>query len=151
MAGRAGRRSFVSRAHAPSSGRRPPVRVSSRDRAYPQTLGEPDGLSAFRPRRQAGPRRRREPGSSRDLILALALEWVAYGVAANVVPYPRENLRHGEAPRRPQCPDGVLSNIPVGRVGTTTDVAGAVVYLASPAAALVNGTMLLVDGGWTAQ
>jgi len=36
-------------------------------------------------------------------------------------------------------------------VGTINDVAAAVIYLASPAGALVTGTVLLVDGGWTAQ
>lgn len=41
--------------------------------------------------------------------------------------------------------------MPIGRVGTITDVAGAVIYLASPAAAMVTGTVLLVDGAWTAQ
>jgi len=43
----------------------------------------------------------------------------------------------------------VLRRIPVGRVGTTTDVAGAVIYLASPAGSMVNGAVLAVDGGWT--
>jgi NAD(P)-dependent dehydrogenase (short-subunit alcohol dehydrogenase family) len=46
---------------------------------------------------------------------------------------------------------GVLERIPLGRLGTVADVAAAVVFLASPAAALVTGTSLLVDGGWTAQ
>jgi NAD(P)-dependent dehydrogenase (short-subunit alcohol dehydrogenase family) len=41
--------------------------------------------------------------------------------------------------------------LPIGRIGTIMDVAGAVIYLASPAAALVSGEILLVDGGWTAQ
>jgi NAD(P)-dependent dehydrogenase (short-subunit alcohol dehydrogenase family) len=45
----------------------------------------------------------------------------------------------------------VITRIPVGHVGTTTDVAAAVIYLASPAAGLVTGTVLVVDGGWTAQ
>jgi NAD(P)-dependent dehydrogenase (short-subunit alcohol dehydrogenase family) len=45
----------------------------------------------------------------------------------------------------------VESRIPLGRVGCVEDVTGAVVYLASQAAALVTGTSLLVDGGWTAQ
>jgi NAD(P)-dependent dehydrogenase (short-subunit alcohol dehydrogenase family) len=45
----------------------------------------------------------------------------------------------------------VLARIPVGRVGTPMDVAAAVVYLASPAASLVTGIVLPVDGGWTAQ
>jgi NAD(P)-dependent dehydrogenase (short-subunit alcohol dehydrogenase family) len=45
----------------------------------------------------------------------------------------------------------VVSRIPVGHVGTTTDVAGAVIYLASPAASLVTGSVLVIDGGWTAR
>jgi len=44
----------------------------------------------------------------------------------------------------------ILDRIPLGRVGTVEDVALAVVFLASPAAALVAGSSLLVDGGWTA-
>ena len=44
-----------------------------------------------------------------------------------------------------------MSRIPAGRVGTIDDVAGAVIYLASDAAGLVTGTVLPVDGGWTAQ
>ena len=44
----------------------------------------------------------------------------------------------------------VLSRIPLGRIGRPEDIAGAVVYLASPAADLVTGHTLLVDGGWTA-
>ena len=43
-----------------------------------------------------------------------------------------------------------LGRIPLGRVGTVEEVAVAVVFLASPAAALVTGSSLLVDGGWTA-
>ena len=41
--------------------------------------------------------------------------------------------------------------IPLGRIGQPEDVAAAVVYLASPAANMVTGTSLLVDGGWTAH
>jgi NAD(P)-dependent dehydrogenase (short-subunit alcohol dehydrogenase family) len=44
----------------------------------------------------------------------------------------------------------VLDRIPLGRLGTVEEVAHAVVFLASPAAALVTGSSLLVDGGWTA-
>jgi NAD(P)-dependent dehydrogenase (short-subunit alcohol dehydrogenase family) len=44
----------------------------------------------------------------------------------------------------------VLDRIPLGRLGTVAEVASAVVFLASPAAALVTGSSLLVDGGWTA-
>jgi NAD(P)-dependent dehydrogenase (short-subunit alcohol dehydrogenase family) len=41
--------------------------------------------------------------------------------------------------------------IPLGRIGQPDDVAAAVVYLASPAANMITGTSLLVDGGWTAR
>src|SRR3954468_3395107 len=50
----------------------------------------------------------------------------------------------------PEFRDWVLKRIPIGRVGTVEEVAYAVVFLASPAAALVTGSSLLVDGGWTA-
>lgn len=44
----------------------------------------------------------------------------------------------------------VLDNIKLKRLGTLEDVMGPVVFLASPAAALITGTSLMVDGGWTA-
>jgi NAD(P)-dependent dehydrogenase (short-subunit alcohol dehydrogenase family) len=44
----------------------------------------------------------------------------------------------------------VHDRIPLGRLGTQDEVANAVVFLASPAAGLVTGSSLLVDGGWTA-
>ena len=47
--------------------------------------------------------------------------------------------------------EDTLSRIPLGRLGRVEDVAGAVVFLASPAAGLITGVSLLVDGGWTAQ
>jgi NAD(P)-dependent dehydrogenase (short-subunit alcohol dehydrogenase family) len=50
----------------------------------------------------------------------------------------------------PEFRDWVLKRIPIGRVGTVEEVAYAVVFLASPAAALVTGSSLLADGGWTA-
>jgi NAD(P)-dependent dehydrogenase (short-subunit alcohol dehydrogenase family) len=45
----------------------------------------------------------------------------------------------------------VLGRIPLGHVGQVEDVMGAVVFLASPAAAMITGASLLIDGGWTAQ
>jgi NAD(P)-dependent dehydrogenase (short-subunit alcohol dehydrogenase family) len=44
----------------------------------------------------------------------------------------------------------VISRIALGRIGRLADVMGAVVFLASDAAALVTGSALMVDGGWTA-
>jgi len=43
----------------------------------------------------------------------------------------------------------ILSKIVLGRVGVPRDVANAVLFLASPAASLITGTTLMVDGGWT--
>jgi NAD(P)-dependent dehydrogenase (short-subunit alcohol dehydrogenase family) len=47
--------------------------------------------------------------------------------------------------------DDTLRRIKLGRLGTVEDLMGAVVYLVSDAAALVTGTALIVDGGWTAE
>ncbi len=44
----------------------------------------------------------------------------------------------------------VAANIALGRVGQVEDIMGAVIYLASDASALVTGSALMVDGGWTA-
>lgn len=45
----------------------------------------------------------------------------------------------------------VVSSIPMGHLARVEDIAAAAAYLASPAAAMVTGTCLRVDGGWTAQ
>ena len=45
----------------------------------------------------------------------------------------------------------VTGNIPLGRIGTVDEVVAAVLFLASPAASLITGTSLLVDGGYTAR
>jgi NAD(P)-dependent dehydrogenase (short-subunit alcohol dehydrogenase family) len=50
----------------------------------------------------------------------------------------------------PEFKQWVVDRIPLGRIGTVEEVANAVVFLASPAASLVTGSSLLVDGGWTA-
>jgi NAD(P)-dependent dehydrogenase (short-subunit alcohol dehydrogenase family) len=47
--------------------------------------------------------------------------------------------------------EDTLRRIPLGRIGTIDEVSAAVAFLASPAASLVTGTSLLVDGGYTAQ
>ena len=86
------------------------------------------------------------------LTKVLALEWAPFGVTVNSVA-PTFIRTPGTAERldRPEFLADVLERIPVGRVGTTADVAGAVLYIASPAASLVTGTVLVVDGGWTAR
>ena len=51
----------------------------------------------------------------------------------------------------PEKREFIMSRIPMGKLATLGDIAAAAVYLASPAAAMVTGTHLIVDGGWTAQ
>ncbi len=91
-------------------------------------------------------------GGVNQLTRVLALEWSARGVTVNAVG-PTFIYTPGTAERldNPEYRAGVVARIPGGQVGTITDVAGAVIYLASPSAGLVTGTVLLVDGGWTAQ
>ena len=45
----------------------------------------------------------------------------------------------------------VIENIPIGKVAKESDVATAVCFLASDAAAMITGTSILIDGGWTAK
>lgn len=82
----------------------------------------------------------------------LAVEWGAYGIRVNAVA--PTFIRTEGAARwldTPSAREGILSRIPLGRVGAPQDVAQPVMYLASEAAALVTGATLTVDGGWTCQ
>ncbi len=86
------------------------------------------------------------------LTKCLAVEWAKYNIAVNAVaptfiytPGTEEYLANTEAKNR------VLSKIVLGRIGEPREVANAVLFLASPAASLITGTTLMVDGGWTAS
>lgn len=86
------------------------------------------------------------------LTKAMAVELAPHGIRVNSVA-----PTFIETPlTKPMLDDPVFRSfvermIPLGRIGAPEDVAAAVLYLASPAAGMVTGTSLLVDGGWTAQ
>jgi NAD(P)-dependent dehydrogenase (short-subunit alcohol dehydrogenase family) len=84
------------------------------------------------------------------LTKCFAAEWGKYNITVNAVaptfiytPGTEEYLANEDAKKH------VLSKIVLGRIGEPKDVANAVLFLASPAASLITGTTLLIDGGWT--
>ncbi|MBY0420720.1 MAG: SDR family oxidoreductase [Parvularculaceae bacterium] len=86
------------------------------------------------------------------LTKAMAVELAPHGIRVNsVAPTFIETPMTKPMLDDPAFRSFVDSMIPLGRTGAPEDVAAAVVYLASPAAGMVTGTSLLVDGGWTAQ
>ena len=86
-----------------------------------------------------------------NLTRVLAIEWASRSINVNAIgpTFVRtpltEKLFQEESFKRE-----ILSRIPLGRLGKPEDVVGAVVFLSSPAADLITGHTLLVDGGWTA-
>ena len=85
------------------------------------------------------------------LTKVLAIELAQYAITVNAVAptFIATELTRGTL-ENPAWRERILSRIPLGRVGEAEDVAAATVYLASPAAKMVTGHTLLVDGGWTA-
>ena len=86
------------------------------------------------------------------LTKCLAVEWGQHGINVNAVA-PTFTYTPGTAPALsdPEFHAQTVKNIAaLHRIGEPTEVAGAVVFLASPAASLITGHTLLVDGGWTA-
>ena len=86
-----------------------------------------------------------------NLTRVLALEWAEHKILVNAVaptfvltPLTQSTFDD------PLLREDLLKRIPLGRVGQPEDVVGAVVFLASPAADMITGHTLLVDGGWTA-
>jgi NAD(P)-dependent dehydrogenase (short-subunit alcohol dehydrogenase family) len=83
---------------------------------------------------------------------AMALEWAPYGIRVNTLCPTFIRTPLGEQTlKNPERRAWILSKIKLGRVGEIEDLMGPVVFLASDAAALVTGTHLIVDGGWTAE
>ncbi len=83
------------------------------------------------------------------LTRALANEWAARGVNVNAIAPGYMKTDNTEALRNdPDRYRQILDRIPAGRWGDPDDLAGAAVFLASPASDYVHGHVLVVDGGW---
>lgn len=83
---------------------------------------------------------------------SMAIEWGPMGIRVNticptfiVTPLTRQTFE------RPERRQWIEEKIKLGRVGEVEDIMGAAVFLASDASALITGSALLVDGGWTAD
>jgi NAD(P)-dependent dehydrogenase (short-subunit alcohol dehydrogenase family) len=86
------------------------------------------------------------------LTKAMALELAPHGIrVVSIAPTFVETPMTRPMMARPEFAQWVKERIPAGRVGQPEDVAAAVVFAASPAASLITGTSLVIDGGWTAQ
>ena len=86
------------------------------------------------------------------LTKAMAVELAPRGIRVNsVAPTFIETPLTRPMLEQPQFNEFVLERIPLGRIGRVEDVANTVLFLASPASAMITGDSLKVDGGWTAQ
>ncbi|MCY3996247.1 MAG: SDR family oxidoreductase [Rhodobacter sp.] len=83
---------------------------------------------------------------------AMAIEWGDRGIRVNTVcpTFIRTPLTEATLDD-PRKRDWIMSMIKLGRIAEVEDVMGAVLFLASDASAMVTGTSILVDGGWTAH
>ena len=88
-------------------------------------------------------------GGIAQLTKALANEWASKGVNVNAIAPGYVATDNTEALRRDETRfRQIVERIPAGRWGVPDDLAGAFVFLASPASDYVHGVVLPVDGGW---
>jgi NAD(P)-dependent dehydrogenase (short-subunit alcohol dehydrogenase family) len=85
------------------------------------------------------------------VIRTLAVEWAASGTRVNgIAPGYFHTELTADLFADPDRAAWVLDRVPMGRLGDPADLAGAVVFLLSPASGYITGHLLPVDGGWLA-
>jgi len=83
-----------------------------------------------------------------NMMRNLALEWGRHGIRCNsIVPGPIENTEGMKRLGNPALEEKFKRSIPLRRYGSVDDIGQAAVFLASPLAAYISGTVLVVDGG----
>ncbi|MDR7089264.1 MULTISPECIES: SDR family oxidoreductase [Cellvibrio] len=88
-------------------------------------------------------------GALGQLVMALSNEWASQGINVNAIAPGYISTDNTEALRNDKDRSAsILSRIPQGRWGTPEDFKGPVVFLASSASNYMNGSTVLVDGGW---
>ena len=84
-----------------------------------------------------------------QMTKAMALEWAPLGICVNAIGPGTFHTELTEALYSdPVRTEQILKRLPMGRPGMADDLAGATVFLASPASDYVTGQVLWVDGGW---
>lgn len=86
------------------------------------------------------------------MIKSMAIEWGRHQIRINsICPTFIRTPLTAQTFANPERAAWISEKIKLGRIGEVEDIMGAVLYLASDASALVTGTSLLIDGGWTAD
>lgn len=107
-------------------------------------LGYPAGYSAYCPSK----------GATDSLVQTLAWEWGKYrinvnGIGPTVFRSPLTGWLFGDDDKAKAARAGILTRLPLGRLGEPEDLAGALLYLVSAASDFCTGQIIYVDGGYT--
>jgi len=108
-------------------------------------LGHPAGYSAYCPSKAAVD----------GIVRALGCEWGKHGITVNAIAptvfrSPLTAWMFEDSDEAKTVRDGMLARIPVGRLGEPEDLAGPLLFLASPASSFHTGHIVYADGGYTA-
>ena len=97
-------------------------------------------------------------GAVISMTRAIALDYVTQGIRCNAIcpgtvqtPFVDGYLARNFAGREEEVRQQLHARQPIGRMGRPDEIANAALYLASDEASFITGSMLVIDGGWTAK